>query len=148
MPNDQSVIGDLFTSAPLDLFRLGNASGPKLALENIRPRDVNIKQVEFDGGKAVNMVDPVGGLSTFDAINPGLKGTKWWRIPKGTQMPDTIRVVKDRTDPKTGITHYSLRPARLMTLLEYAEGLKELSKSAEKCFVGQGEDHETKTGSR
>lgn len=63
-------------------------------------------------------------------------------------MPDTIRVVKDRTDPETGITHYSLRPARLMTLLEYAEGLKKLSGSAVKCLVGQGEDHETKAGSR
>lgn len=148
MSNDQTVVGDLFTSAPLDLFRLGNASGPKLALENIRPRDVNIKPVKFDGGDTVNMVEPVGGLSTFDAINPRLKGTKWWRIPKGTVMPDTIRVVKDRTDPGTGITHYSLRPARLMTLLEYAEGLKELRKSAVECFARQGGGHGSQAGSR
>ena len=94
------------------------------------------------------MVEPVGGLSTFDAINPRLRGTKWYRIPKGTPMPDTIRVVKDHTDPRSGITHYFLRPARLMTLLEYAEGLKELSKSAVECFTQQGDGREPKAGSR
>ena len=45
-------------------------------------------------------------------------------------MPDTIRVVRDRRNPMTGITHYSLRPSRYMTLLEFADGLKFLAGKA------------------
>jgi hypothetical protein len=134
-----AVVQDLFTQVPVDLFRMGNASGPKLTEENIRLEhmveegaswDVRLVDVALPSGETVQMVPVEGGMSTFDGKNPRLKG-QWWKIPAGTRLPDTIQVGKDETDRRSGITHYSLRPTR-MTLLVYAEGLKELAKSAQK----------------
>lgn len=112
----------------------------KLTEENIRLAhlveegaswDVQLVEVRFSSGETMEMVPVEGGMSTFDGRNPRLKG-QWWKIPAGTRLPDTIQVCKDETDRRSGITHYSLRPTRLMTLLVYAEGLRELAKSAEK----------------
>jgi hypothetical protein len=54
--------GELSTNAPVDLFRMGNASRPRL---------------------------------------------------------DNDRIARDQRDPLSRLTHYSLRPARYMTLLEF-----------------------------
>ena len=146
MPIDTS--SDLFTRVPVDLFRLGNASGPRL--DNIRSKDADIVEHKFSDGSTKQMVKPSSGISTFDAINPKLKGDKWWCIPAGTRLPDTIHVVMDRRDPITKIAHYLLRPARYMTLLEFAESLRELAQHAERMFHPQerGSDSETGTGRR
>ena len=135
---------DLFTRVPVDLFRMGNASGPRL--DAVRPRDVDIVDHRFSDGSTKQMVRSEGGISTFDAVNPRLKGDKWWRIPAGTELPDSIHVVMDRRDPRTKIAHYSLRPARYMPLLEFIEGLRELAEHAQPMFRPQQKDLDDETG--
>jgi len=87
-------------------------------------------------GQTIRMVHPRGGISTFDRIVPKRPG-KWWRIPADTVLPDTIRVVQDQRDPFTLITHYSLRPARYMTLLQFVSGLQTLALKAMPMFTLQ-----------
>ncbi len=125
------TVSDMFTTVPVDLFRAGNASGPRL--DNIRDKDISITVVKV-GGEDIRMVSPEGGLSTFGGYvqRPGVK---WWKIPSGTKLPQSIRVVKDHYNKEMRAYHYSLQPARLMTLLEYAEGLKELALSAVPMFT-------------
>ena len=122
----------LYTTVPVNLFRMGNASGPRL--DNIRDWDVPIELVGT-GSTAVKMVKADGGISTFDGIAKDMVDGKWWCIPATVVLPDTINVVKDKMNPKTGITHYSIRPARYMTLLEFADGLRMLAAKATPMFT-------------
>jgi Tse2 ADP-ribosyltransferase toxins len=126
---------ELFTNVPVDLFRMGNASGPRL--DNVRPQDVDIVEANLPNGQVVRMVHPRGGISTFDGVNQRLPG-KWWRIPAGTILPDTIRIVRDQRDPRTQLTHYSIRPTRYMTLVEFVSGLQTLAMKAVPMFTVQG----------
>lgn len=126
MAGDSLSIG-LYTIVPLDLFRMGNASGPRL--DNIRPEDVPI-EVVGSGAAATKMVRPEGGISTFDGIDRSKLDRKWWCIPGKTPLPETLRITRDHYNPRNGLTHYSLRPARYMTLLEFADGLKVISAKA------------------
>jgi hypothetical protein len=93
------------------------------------------------------MVYPRGGISTFDGINPRLPG-EWWRIPAATMLPDCIRVVRDQRDPRTQLTHYSIRPTRYMTPLEFVGGLQTLAMKAVPTFTVQGGSGESQSGSR
>ena len=141
------TVDELFTTVPVDLFRSGNSSSPRL--DNIRAQDVPIEDMRFSTGEVKRMVRPDGGISTFDGY-VAKPGVKWWKIPKGTKLPETIRVVKDHYNKAMRATHYSLRPARLMTLLEFSEGLRELAKSAVPMFTlpatgtGAQDEHEEK----
>ena len=135
--------GELFTNVPVDLFRMGNAAGPRL--DNVRPQDVDFVEERLPNGQVVRMVQPRGGISTFDGIDPRRPG-KWWRIPGGTLLPETIRVVRDLRDPRTRLTHYSLRPARYMTLLEFVGELQALAMKAVPMFSLQGGSGESQTG--
>lgn len=127
------TVEDMFTTVPVDLFRAGNASGPRL--DNIREQDINIQILKV-GGQDLRMVSAEGGISTFGGYvqKPGVK---WWKIPAGTKLPKSIRVVKDHYNTAMQAYHYSLQPARLMTLLEFAEGLKELALFAVPMFTQQ-----------
>jgi hypothetical protein len=139
------IPGELFTNVPVDLFRMGNATGPRL--DNVRSQDVDIVDETLPNGQTLRMVHPRGGISTFDGINPRRPG-KWWRIPADTVLPDTIRVVRDQRDPVTRLTHYSLRPTRYMTLLEFVSGLQALALKAVPTFTLQGGSGESQTGGR
>jgi hypothetical protein len=126
------VPATLFTTVPIDLFRMGNAGGPRL--DRVRlGKDVGFKDVVLPSGVTKRMVSPDGGVSTFDAKNPTLTGV-WWKIPAGVRLPETIRVTKDHGawNQAAGcrITHYSFRPSRVMTIEEYAEGLRDVATSA------------------
>jgi hypothetical protein len=122
----------LYTSVPLDLFRMGNASGPQL--NKIRPEDVPTETVG-EGPAAVVMVRAEGGISTFDGIDQTKLNRKWWCIPAGTLLPETLVIKKDNLNRRNGLTHYSIRPARYMTLLEFANGLRTLSSKATLVFT-------------
>jgi Tse2 ADP-ribosyltransferase toxins len=134
---------EMFTNVPVDLFRIGNASGPRL--DNVRPQDVDIVDEKLPSGQVIRMVHPRGGISTFNGINRRLPG-KWWRIPAGTTLPDTIRVVRDQRDPLTQLTHHSLRPTHYMTLLKFVGGLQILAMKAVHMFTVQGGSGESQTG--
>jgi hypothetical protein len=131
---DQSTGGgtptELFTTVPVDLFRMGNASGPRL--DNIREQDVPITTVRV-GDQDVEMVSPEGGISTFDDYRA--KPGKWWKIPSGVTLPQTIRIVKDGYNRQMRAWHYSVRPAYLMPKLTFAEGLRSLANHAMPMFT-------------
>jgi hypothetical protein len=132
----------LYTTVPVNLFRMGNASGPRL--DNVRDQDVPSETVG-EGKAAVRMVRPDGGISTFDGIDKSLADRKWWCIPADIMLPDTIRLVRDKRNPKTGLTHYSIRPARYMTMLEFADGLKAQATKAKLVFTGVSSDAKSRS---
>jgi hypothetical protein len=102
-------------------------------MDNIREKDVPIKDV-LVGTETIRMVESVGGISTFSNYVQKA-GVKSWKIPLGTKLPESIRVVKDSYNREMRGFHYSLRPARMMTLAQYAEGLRELALSAIPMFT-------------
>jgi hypothetical protein len=81
---------------PVDLFRRGNASGPRLARVRV---GTDIATVQKNGEDWV--VARSGGVSTFSA--PG-RGANWWRLPAGTDYPDELLVVNDHGN------HYNWEP--------------------------------------
>jgi hypothetical protein len=136
MPGDnRDWPATLYTTVPVDLFRMGNASGPRL--DNIRPEDIEI-EIVGTGDSAVRMVRPDGGISTFDGIDPRKLNRKWWCIPVATVLPSTGCVKRDNRNPLNGLTHYSLRPTRYMTLLEFADGLRAVATKATLVFTIPG----------
>ncbi len=137
--------GELFTTIPVELFRRGNTAGARL--DNVRPTDVDIVKETMPNGEVIRMVHPRGGISTFDRIHPRMPG-KWWRIPAGTTVPDTIRVVRDKPDPVNQVTHYSLRPTHYMTLLAFITGLQTLALKAQPMFGMSGGSNEAQSGDR
>lgn len=143
-PPDGGTVVDLFTTVPVDLFRMGNASGPRL--DNVRPQDVPTEMVSTGSGE-VEMVSPEGGISTFDDYRA--KPGKWWKIPSGVVLPPEIRIVKDGYNRQMRAYHYSLRPARLMAKLTFIAALKELATHATPMFsrsITEAGDGSVKTG--
>lgn len=134
MGSDQPAAGgvviDLFTTVPVNLFRSGNASGPRL--DNLRDKDVTTTVVRV-GDQDIEMVEPAGGISTFDNYDQ-TRGGKWWKIPAGTALPDSIRVKKDHFNRHMGATHYSIQPARLMSKHEFVDGLRRVAEHAIPMF--------------
>lgn len=113
-------IEDLFM-VPEDLFRLGNATSPRLT--NIRrPKDIDTVEVNgitvvISNGKGIS-------LSTKGRLDKTPMSGWVWKISKGTQMPIGLKLLNDRPG------HYSICPISNMPLDEYI-GL--LSKLAMKC---------------
>ncbi len=96
----------------VDLYRSGNASSPRL--DNVRDKDiVKFKDVATGLTRVKGMS---GGISTFTAPKPE---NNWWWIKAGTVVPASLVVTRDHTDPKTNITHYTIRPASDILLTEY-----------------------------
>ena len=111
---------DLFL-APEDLFRLGNATNPRLTHVR-RPKDVDTIEVN---GITVVVANGKGiSLATKDRLDKTPVGGWVWKIAQGTQMPTGLKLVNDR------IGHYSVCPQSNMPLDEFI-GL--LSKLAMKC---------------
>ncbi len=126
-----TVTPNLFTLVPVNLFRAGNAGGPRL--DNVREQDIQTAEVTI-GGKSVIVVKPkTGGISTFDN-STYMKG-KVWKIPAGVKLPATIMIIKDHFNKQVQATHYSISPAYEMPLETYILGLQELAKSAEPMFL-------------
>jgi hypothetical protein len=65
-----------------NLYRMGNASGPKMENVRIKYPDPDI-ECRTDVSGCVWVLAGTGGLSVWDAPNPGLRGTSWL-IPSGT----------------------------------------------------------------
>jgi hypothetical protein len=100
---------------PVDLYRAGNATGPRM--DHVRPnRDIAVTQQN-----GVDWVHPLsGGISTREQPYWAFRG--WWRIPKGTAFSDLLTVRNDHGD------HWSWEPARSMELAEYVRLLEGLNK--------------------
>lgn len=67
------------------------------------------------------------GLSNWD--RRGVFRNKAWlyfRIPKGTQLPDGLALIKDHFSELYQATHYTIAPVREMPLSEFKHLLREL----------------------
>ena len=101
----------------INLYRGGNATSPRL--DNVRDRDI----VKFKDPKSglTNVKGMAGGVSTFTDPKPE---ANWWCIKAGTPVPPKLVITRDLTDPKTKITHYTIRPAADMLLTEFIAQLQ------------------------
>ena len=118
MPDEHYLIRiEASMKIDVDLYRSGNSSSPRF--ENVRDKDI----VKFkDQGTGLTMVKGMsGGISTFTAPKPE---SNWWWIKAGTVVPNKLTVTRDHTDPKTQITHYTIRPASSMLQTEYIEQMQ------------------------
>lgn len=48
------------------------------------------------------------GVSTFDAKNPNLRGFRWYRLPKSSDIPEALAITQD--DDRTDIPNYFTLP--------------------------------------
>lgn len=120
-------VEDLFM-APEDLYRLGNATSPRLT--NVRrPKDIDT--IEVNG---ILMVVANGkGVSLF--TKQRLDATPmsgWvWKIPRNTIVPSGLKLINDRPG------HYSICPASNMPLEEFKGLLAKLALKCQKVFKKQ-----------
>jgi hypothetical protein len=97
-------------------------------MSNGRPRPADISIDTVDNEKWVRVKERPRGLSTFD--KPGIPAGKDWeyyRIPKGTNLPHGLVLVKDEYNVKFGATHYTIAPAFDMPLSDFKMLLKQLA---------------------
>ena len=99
-----------------------------MMLSNGRPRPADIKIESRSGVKWVCIKDRPRGLSTFDQHGlPEGKDWEYYKIPKGTVLPDGIAVVKDEYSSRFGATHYTIAPAYDMPLHQFKSKLAQLA---------------------
>lgn len=123
--------------APTNLWRAINRKSNQgvfdfveqpMVLSNGRPRPADIK-IEIRGGeKWVCVKDRPRGLSTFD--KPGLPEGKDWeyyKIHKGTILPEGVAIIKDELNTTFGATHYTIAPAYDMPLDQFKSKLRQLA---------------------
>ena len=98
----------------MDLFRAGNAAGPRM--DHVRPnRDIIVVQQN-----GMDWVAPLsGGISTREKPYWPFRG--WWRIPQGRPFSDLLTVRNDHGD------HWIWEPAMGMELAEYVRLLASLN---------------------
>lgn len=101
----------------VDLYRGGNSTSPRF--DNVRDKDV-IKLKDPNTG-LIKVRGMSGGISAFTAPRPE---ANWWWIKAGTVVPPGLVVTRDTTNPKSGITHYTIRPAEDMLLTVYIEHMR------------------------
>jgi hypothetical protein len=101
-------------TTPVDLYRAGNATGPKM--DHVRPnRDIVVIQQN-----GVDWVNPLcGGISTRERMYWQFRC--WWRIDKGTSFSDLLAVRNDHGD------HWNWEPAQGMSLADYVRLLVNLN---------------------
>jgi len=132
--------GDLdryYEAAPVNLWRArrtrpaGTTFGlveSETILSNGKVREADITIEVRAGVKWVLCGPSPRGISTFDA--PSLfKGPSWeyYRIPKGTKLPNGLAIVKDRFNSRLNATHYTIAPAYDMQLDQFKTLLDQLA---------------------
>lgn len=102
--------GEQMRITTCDLGRIGTLSGPNL--DGIRPY-VDYEPVILDSMPAIQ--GRAGGASTFAPPWRRLKasGSIWWRLPRGTEYPQSLFVWNDRK------LHWVWEAAWSMSLEEY-----------------------------
>ncbi|MBW4621241.1 MAG: hypothetical protein KME17_18015 [Cyanosarcina radialis HA8281-LM2] len=98
---------------PVDLYRMGNAGSPRL--ENVRAKDIEIYIEGDESWVAANS----GGISTFSSRG---SGKNWWKLDRGTEIPNQLRVVNDYGH------HWLWEPSYSMPLDVYKEALRFVGK--------------------
>jgi hypothetical protein len=100
----------------LDLYRIGDASGP--ALDRLR-RGIDISVIPVNG---VDWVEgtPNGGASMRSSTYP-LKRSRWWRLPTGSPYSSQLAIRNDHG------THWLIEPSADMPLDAYENLLRALN---------------------
>lgn len=130
---------------PCDLYRGQSRNEIKLGLPIIYPnpgfvnkdgreRPADVKIVERNGQQYVlGCVATHGqhrGISTFDRVNPLLKGFKWYRLPAGTPLPPALAMTRDSAYPDRP-NHYTIAPKNDMLLAHFLLYIQELCEKLE-----------------
>jgi len=99
----------------------------------VRLPDVEI--VERDGKKWVKgcrcLHGDYRGVSTFDRINPSLKGFSWHKLPQGTDIPEALAITQD-SDFKDRANHFTVAPKDDMPLELFQVWLNTLAEAMKK----------------
>lgn len=122
---------------PVNLYRAGRKTKAKVDyVRTIPPRDETQKSdVRIYKKFGTDYVDSKsGGVSVFNWRNPSL-GSLWWKIPRGTELPDGLILSLD-AGGTSGKSHYTVRPTFDMTLSDFIDKLSDLEESAVPCFLG------------
>lgn len=88
-----------------DLYRRGNALGPRLAHVRVSKDVVTFLQNGIEFVRAHS-----GGVSTFSSPGPG---RNWWLLPAGSAYPDEISVLNDHGN------HYNWEPNVDLPLVDF-----------------------------
>ncbi|WP_435237186.1 hypothetical protein ACR30L_06330 [Psychromonas sp. PT13] len=108
-----------------DLCRLGNSSGPQLT--NVRrPKYINTTEINgitvvVSNGKGIS-------LSTKERLDKTPMSGWLWKIGKGIQVPQSLKLINDRP------SHYSICPTSNMPLDEFIGLLSKLALKCQKVF--------------
>ncbi len=118
--NDEKYLIRIESSVTLDidLYRSGNADSPRF--DNVRDKDI----IKYKDNGLIKVKGMSGGISTFTSPKPD---KNWYWIKAGTIVPPKLTITRDRSDPVTGITHYTIRPSENMLLSEYVEQMQKIS---------------------
>lgn len=121
-------------TAPCNLFRAynlrdNNKAGIFDAVESpvvystyIRPADVVIEN------GTVKVARKHRGISVFDKDEVFTSGNwMYYKIPKGTQLPKGLVIVKDKYKPKYKATHYTIAPEHDMSIEKFRRLLNDLA---------------------
>lgn len=130
---------------PLNLWRGMNVRKNKAMFEfveqgyilsNGKPRPADITIEEKSGINWVLVKEHPREISTFD--KPGIpagKDWKYFKIPKGTVLPDGLAIVKDEYNNFFGAVHYTIAPAYDMPLEQFKRLLRKLESIVRKEAV-------------
>ena len=122
-----------FDFLPTDLYRHGSTTNPQMHKPRTMPprKTGQVHDLKIYKKNSVDWVDSEsGGISLFNKPNPRF-GNRWWKLPKGTKIPSTFRVSRDKGINKvTGQIHYTIRPMYDMPLSTFIHHLNRFSKSA------------------
>ncbi|MDD5367043.1 MAG: hypothetical protein PHR30_17025 [Gallionellaceae bacterium] len=129
-------------AVPCDLFRGQSRTEAKQGLPVLYPnpgfkrkdgslRLPDVRIVERDGKKIVLgcrcLHGDYRGVSTFDRKNTTLPGFSWFRLPKGTEIPQAIAITQD-SDYKDRANHFTVSPKDDMPLELFQVWLNALGK--------------------
>ena len=112
-------------ATPIDLYRMGNASGPQMDKIRLKEPDPDIDHETRVSG-IVWVRANSGGVSTWETPKAGLRG-KAWRIPAGTAFSDRLRLWSDL--PAEG--HWVWEPMQDMPLTEFVSDLAAVNSAAQ-----------------
>lgn len=103
-PDDQPLVEKSTPAAHL----LDPLFEPK-TIETRGRRTIRAPDVQMESDRGVSYVRTGGGTSLFD--REYVFGRAWWRsftLPEGTQVPDSLKIVKGGYNEKFAATHYQI----------------------------------------
>ena len=110
---DKEAHGNRMAKTPIDLYRKGNASSPRI--DNVRAQDIDT--YEQDGQTWVKADS--GGISTLATLG---SGKNRWKLNQGTEIPRELNLVNENAN------HWLFEPSYNMPMELYQKALISLGK--------------------